>query len=200
MKLTRLPPFFPSFPLPPPPAQEGIEEDSGRRAAAVDLRTAGERDACTTDDFLQAHYYCGEAVTGMRCCKLAPSGDKLILTSTVTGALLALVPLPTKEQIAFFQTLERALEVYQEEQGVSVLGVEGQGGGGGAPGLSLCFRDHCSYRSTFRPAKNTVDGDACERLMSWPPEAQARVAELVGREWHEIRNRVERVRKVALLG
>lgn len=139
-------------------------------------------------------------MTGLRVCKLAPSGTRVVVGCTATGALLAFVPLPTKEETAFFQALERAMEVYQEGEGVAVLGVEGQGGGGGSSGVSLCYRDHCSYRSTFRPAKNTVDGDACEALLSWAPAAQARVAELLGRELVEIRKRVQRVRHVALLG
>ena len=152
------------------------------------------------DDYLLTHYYCGDAVTGL--CgpqELTPSGKKLIVTCTLTGSLLVFVPFPSKEDIFFFQSLERAIEEYQGESGVPVLGLEGESGSS-APGVSLCYRNHSSYRSYFRPAKNTVDGDLCESLLTMPVATQTRIAEIMDKPLGEIKKRVQRVRKGDVLG
>jgi splicing factor 3B subunit 3 len=52
------------------------------------------------------HYYMGEVGTTIVKCSLKVQGREVLLVSTITGAITALVPTKSKEEITFFQHLE----------------------------------------------------------------------------------------------
>ena len=45
----------------------------------------------------------------------------------------------------------------------------------------LCGRDQLSYRSSYFPVKDVVDGDMCEMFTSLPHEKQRQIAEELDR-------------------
>jgi len=45
----------------------------------------------------------------------------------------------------------------------------------------LCGRDQLSYRSSYFPVKDVVDGDMCEMFTSLPHDKQRQIAEELDR-------------------
>lgn len=178
-----------------------VNEDPDSAVATADMfQTIGEKDAAKADNYLQSHYYLGEAVMGMAGCKLTPSGSRVILACTLSGHLACFVPLPQSEEIRFFQSLEAAIRAFQEEAGPCVRAMEGEAPekGKDLSGVSVCYRNHLSYRSYFQPVKNIIDGDLCETFLRLPPAAQQRIAASMNRPLAEVRANIGRVRQAAL--
>jgi hypothetical protein len=159
-----------------------------------------------SDNYLLAHSFVGEAVTGISCGQFRPDSGKIVVAVTISGSVLAFVPIIRSEEGLFLQALESAMRGVQEEVGALARACEGEslslslsssaagggGGGGGvaaaaaaalaqvnASGSSLCYRNHHSFRSYFTPVKNTIDLDLCERFALLPAATQARVAGLL---------------------
>lgn len=121
------------------------------------------------------HYYLGEMVTAMTRCALIPGAPEVVLVSTITGGLYALLPFSSKEDITFFTHLEMFMR--QETP-------------------SLCHRDHMAYRSYYQPVKHVVDGDLCERFASMSQAKQAEFAGTVGRTPAEVFKKLEEIRHI----
>lgn len=126
---------------------------------------------------LLSHFYLGDLATSATRCSLVPGGREYMIVATITGALFALVPFTSKEDISFFQHLE----MYMRQE-LS----------------SLCQRDHLSYRSYYQPVKDTIDGDLCERYSMLPLAKQKELAEDVDRTPMEILKKLEDTRNSLL--
>jgi splicing factor 3B subunit 3 len=121
------------------------------------------------------HFYLGETVTSLLKTSLVPGGAEVMIASTITGAIYALVPFIAKDDVTFFQHLE----MFMRQECVN-----------------LAQRDHLSYRSYFQPVKNTIDGDLCERYGTMPYAKQKELADDVDRTPAEIMKKLEETRNI----
>ena len=121
-------------------------------------------------------FFVGSAITSLQRTVIQPGGIEVLLYSTITGALGVFVPFTTREDVDFFQHLEMFMR--QESP-------------------SVCGRDHLSYRSSFVPVKETVDGDLCEEFGLLPADVQRRIAEGLDYTPEQIVKKLEDLRSVA---
>ena len=99
--------------------------------------------------------------------------DKAVLYSTIAGAVGALVPFVTRDDVDFFLHLELHMR-----QRVPPLG----------------GREHLAFRSYYVPVKDVVDGDLCEQFMSIDSTLQWEIADAIESTPVEIVRRLEEVR------
>ncbi len=123
---------------------------------------------------LLCHYYLGEIPSAIVRGSLKPNGKEVLMISTITGGLHALIPARVKDDISFFQHLEMYM---RQEYG------------------SLCQRDHLSYRSYYQPVKLVVDGELCARFSALPSNKQRDFAANIDRTPAEIFKKLEEMRE-----
>lgn len=97
----------------------------------------------------------------------------MLFYTGISGMLGMMVPLSTREDVDFFQTLEMHMR-------------------GEAP--SLVGRDHLAYRGYYVPQKAAIDGDLCESFAKLPQQKQANIAEELGRSVGEVMKKLENTR------
>lgn len=119
------------------------------------------------------NYYLGEAATCITKCTFKMQGKDVLLVSTVSGGLIAMVPIISKEDGVFFQHLEMYL---RQEFG------------------NLVQRDHLSFRSYFGPVKAVMDGELCERYTALPLSKQKDFATDADRTPTEVIKKLEELR------
>jgi len=124
-----------------------------------------------------AHFHLGDLVTSLHKTTLVPGGSEVVLYSTVTGGIGALMPFATKEDVDFFMHLE--MHMRQEKP-------------------TICGRDHTSYRSYIFPVNNAIDGDLCELFGTMQLEVQKRIASGLDRSVSEVAKKLEDVRNKLL--
>ena len=113
---------------------EGANDDAGEAPTSSRMSGVGERIALNGAPFkllTVAQFYCGGSITSISRGVLSEGGADVLLYSTSTGALGALMPLMSKDLSDFFMHLEMYLRA---SEGVSVIG-----------------RDHLAWRSYFSP-------------------------------------------------
>eukprot|EP00180_Rhodochaete_pulchella_P001937 Plantae.Rhodophyta-Rhodochaete_pulchella.ctg2915.p2 GENE.Plantae.Rhodophyta-Rhodochaete_pulchella.ctg2915~~Plantae.Rhodophyta-Rhodochaete_pulchella.ctg2915.p2 ORF type:complete len:218 (+),score=28.91 Plantae.Rhodophyta-Rhodochaete_pulchella.ctg2915:3-656(+) len=96
-----------------------------------------------------------------------------IIYGTLEGAIGVMAPFLVQSEISFFQQLEQQLRDRD---------------------LSLCGREHLSYRSAFSPNRHVVDGDLCELFLQLSHKNQKEVAEEIDRTPAEIMRKLEDMR------
>ena len=84
-----------------------------------------------------------------------------------------LVPFTSHEDHEFFQHLEMHLR---------------------ADNPPLSGRDHLTYRSSYFPVKNVLDGDLCEQYNNLEPSKQKSIAEELDRTPAEVSKKLEDIR------
>ena len=97
----------------------------------------------------------GEAITALQKTSLQDKGREVLIYATVNGAIGALYPFESRQDVDFFQHLE----MHMRQEAPPLLG-----------------RDHLAYRSAFVPVKDVVDGDLCSMFGRLPPEKAREVA------------------------
>lgn len=127
------------------------------------------------DEVVQFHT--GEIITSLRRCRLITGGDETLVYSTVMGGLGCFTPLPTTEDVEFFQTLEMHLRTE-------------------AP--PLCGREHMMFRSSYFPVQAAIDGDLCEQFSTLEPSKQRSIAEEMERVPSEVTKKLEDFRNKIL--
>eukprot|EP00958_Prasinococcus_capsulatus_P017369 scaffold1954_cov364-Prasinococcus_capsulatus_cf.AAC.4 len=153
----------------PAEISEQVEDDpSGGRAREGAARTGAPY---KLEEVIQ--YHVGDTVCAMQKATLQSGGSESIIYGTIGGALGAMVPFTSREDVDFFTHLEMHLR--QENP-------------------PLCGRDHMMYRSYYFPVKDVVDGDLCEQYASLPSEAQRRIAEELDRTPSEVMKKLEAIR------
>lgn len=112
----------------------------------------------------------GEIVTSIHKTALSLGRSECILYTTVFGTIGALIPLTSKDDFEFFQTLEMHLRVESPP---------------------LCGRDHLAFCSSYFPTKNMVDGDLCESYANLDVKIQQKIADEMDRQIGEIEQMIE---------
>jgi splicing factor 3B subunit 3 len=121
----------------------------------------------------ECNYHLGDTVTSIQRTTMQPGGKEIILYMTILGEIGALVPLTSREDVDFFSHLEMHLR--QDNP-------------------PLCGRDHLSYRSSYVPVRNVVDGGLCEQYPQLAKDVQARIAESLDRTPGEVVKKLEDIR------
>ncbi|CDW71789.1 splicing factor 3b subunit 3 [Stylonychia lemnae] len=125
-------------------------------------------------------FYIGEVGTCIQKCSLntlSGTNSEIILYGTTSGSLGALLPFETKEEIDFFVHLEMYLRIEAQP---------------------LCGRDHVTFRSSYVPVKDVVDGDLCEQYASLEFNKQRVLAEEMDRTPPEVMKKLENMRNKIL--
>lgn len=120
-----------------------------------------------------AHFYLGDTATHLGPVAFQPGDSTSLMYATVSGALGALIPFVSQEDIAFFSALETQMRQARPP---------------------LCGRDHLVYRSYYAPVKNTVDGDLCELYHHLPLTQQQAIAETLLCQPQDVVRRLEDLR------
>eukprot|EP00013_Stygamoeba_regulata_P021128 CAMPEP_0177656048 /NCGR_PEP_ID=MMETSP0447-20121125/15324_1 /TAXON_ID=0 /ORGANISM="Stygamoeba regulata, Strain BSH-02190019" /LENGTH=1277 /DNA_ID=CAMNT_0019160071 /DNA_START=120 /DNA_END=3953 /DNA_ORIENTATION=+ len=122
-------------------------------------------------------YYVGEVVTSLSKASLIPGGSQFLLYTTISGAIGALLPFTSREDVDFFQHLE--MHMRQEFP-------------------PLCGRDHLAYRSYYVPVKDVIDGNICEQYSMLDAVTQRSIAEDLDRTTSEVSKKLENIRNMIL--
>eukprot|EP00746_Dinoflagellata_sp_MGD_P091760 gnl/MRDRNA2_/MRDRNA2_36348_c0_seq1.p1 gnl/MRDRNA2_/MRDRNA2_36348_c0~~gnl/MRDRNA2_/MRDRNA2_36348_c0_seq1.p1 ORF type:complete len:1184 (-),score=253.37 gnl/MRDRNA2_/MRDRNA2_36348_c0_seq1:15-3260(-) len=123
------------------------------------------------DHFVQFHV--GDSVTALERTTLVQGGGDLICYSTLLGAIGALFPFSTREEVDFFHHLEMYLRAEKQP---------------------LCGREHLMYRSYHFPVQNCIDGDMCEMFSALAQDKQRLIASELDRTPAEIIKKLEDMR------
>eukprot|EP00741_Cyanophora_paradoxa_P006525 tig00001024_g6316.t1 len=123
------------------------------------------------------NFYVGDVVMGMVKGALQVGGAEAMLYGTLLGAIGAVLPFNSREDVDFFSHLEMHLR----QENPPLLG-----------------RDHLAFRSSFFPVKQVVDGDLCEQFTSLPYEKQLQIAGELDRTPAEVAKKLEDIRNIIL--
>mmetsp|Transcript_5908 Transcript_5908/g.9597 ORF Transcript_5908/g.9597 Transcript_5908/m.9597 type:complete len:1230 (-) Transcript_5908:259-3948(-) len=123
------------------------------------------------------NYFVGEIVNSLTKGTIQPGGKEALIYSTLNGAIGALLPFQSREDVDFFSHLEMHLR--QENP-------------------PLCGRDHLSFRSYYYPVKEVIDGDLCETYTSLPYDKQRAIADELDRTPAEVAKKLEDIRNLIL--
>lgn len=122
---------------------------------------------------LLAHYNVGSIVTSLSKVALVAGGREVLCYTTLSGAVGALIPFATKDDVEFMTTLE----MHMRSENTSLVG-----------------RDHLAYRGYYAPVKAVVDGDLCESYTLLPHAKQASIATELDREVGDVLRKLEGMR------
>jgi len=123
------------------------------------------------DEIIQ--YYVGETITSVQKTTLIPGGTEALIYATIHGALGALIPFTSREDVDFFSHLE--MHMRNENP-------------------PLCGRDHMAFRSYYFPVKDVIDGDLCEQFSILPYAKQQSIGEELDRTPGEVLKKLEDIR------
>nr|XP_019006069.1 pre-mRNA-splicing factor RSE1 [Kwoniella mangroviensis CBS 8507]OCF69530.1 pre-mRNA-splicing factor RSE1 [Kwoniella mangroviensis CBS 8507] len=123
---------------------------------------------------LLAHYNVGSIVTSITKIPLVAGGRDVLVYTTVSGSVGALIPFVSMDDVEFMSTLE----MHMRSQNVSLVG-----------------RDHLAYRGYYVPVKGVIDGDLCENFNLLPySKQQAIAADLDERSVGDVLKKLEQMR------
>ncbi|WVN88505.1 pre-mRNA-splicing factor RSE1 [Cryptococcus depauperatus CBS 7841] len=121
-----------------------------------------------------AHYNVGSIVTSITKVSLVAGGRDVLVYTTISGAVGALIPFVSTDDVEFMNTLE----MHMRAQNTSLVG-----------------RDHLAYRGYYVPVKSVIDGDLCESFNLLPyPKQQVIAADLDGISVGDVLKKLEQMR------
>lgn len=118
---------------------------------------------------LMCHFYTQDIPTTMTKTSLVVGGQDVLLWSGLMGTIGAFVPLVSREDTDFFQSLEQHLRTEDPP---------------------LAGRDHLMYRGYYAPVKGVIDGDLCERYTLLPNDKKQMIAGELDRSVREIERKI----------
>jgi len=122
---------------------------------------------------IYCNFHIGETVLSLQKATLIPGGNESLVYTTLSGSVGILVPFTSREDHDFFRDLEMHMR---------------------SENSPLCGRDHLSYRSSYFPVRNVIDGDLCEQYNSIDPSKQRNIAEELDRTPNEVAKKLEDIR------
>lgn len=128
---------------------------------------------------------------------LVSGGRDVLVYTTISGSIGALIPFQTKDDIEFMSTLEM-VSLWINISGLPsthsdtwpLLTFQHMR----TLGVSLTGRGHISYRGYYVPVKSVVDGDLCEAFSALPYSKQQQVASDLERTVGDVLKKVESFR------
>eukprot|EP00096_Caligus_rogercresseyi_P001884 TRINITY_DN1328_c0_g1_i3.p1 TRINITY_DN1328_c0_g1~~TRINITY_DN1328_c0_g1_i3.p1 ORF type:complete len:934 (+),score=262.89 TRINITY_DN1328_c0_g1_i3:215-3016(+) len=118
-------------------------------------------------------FHIGETILSLQKANLIPGGNDSLVYTTISGSVGMLVPFVSHEDHDFFLHLEMHMR---------------------AENPPLTGRDHLSYRSSYFPIKNVIDGDLCEQYNTLEASKQKSIAEELDRTISEVSKKLEDIR------
>lgn len=115
------------------------------------------------------HFFAQDIPISIQKTTLVPGGREVILWGGLQGTIGILVPFVSREDVDFFQSLEK--ELRQED-------------------TPLAGRDHLMYRGYYVPVKGVIDGDLCERYVRLDATLRERIAGEVERSVREVERKI----------
>jgi splicing factor 3B subunit 3 len=107
---------------------------------------------------------------------LTAGGQDVVLYTGLQGTVGTLIPIQTKNDIRFFNKLQKALRL-------------------AAP--DLLGRDHLKFRSYYQPVKNVIDGDLIESFNEFPIDVKVRIGKEIGKLPKEISRKIFEMRALS---
>ncbi|ODA80042.1 hypothetical protein RJ55_03000 [Drechmeria coniospora] len=154
---------------PPKASQEADEEETGIHLLNARSYLNGTPDRLN----LMCHFYTGDTPTSIAKTSLVVGGQSVLLWSGLMGTIGVFIPLVTREDADFFQTLEQHLRTDDPP---------------------LLGRDHLMYRGYYAPVKGVIDGDLCERYNLLPNDKKMMIAAELDRSVREIERKISDIR------
>ena len=139
-----------------------------------------------------AEYYLGDIITSISITLLSDdqsgpsqSSRSILVYATISGTIGGLVPFLSRQDGNFFTRLEMHMRqrIYTLDDSSSTLARS-----------SLCGRSHMSFRSSYVPVKNVLDGSLLELFSSLSFEQQSTISQDLDRVPEEIIRRIEDLR------
>lgn len=118
---------------------------------------------------LMCHFYAQDIPTSMAKTSLVVGGQDVLLWSGLMGTIGVFIPLVSREDADFFQSLEQHLRTEDPP---------------------LAGRDHLMYRGYYAPVKGIIDGDLCERYTLLPNDKKQMIAGELDRSVREIERKI----------
>ncbi|KAK8026919.1 CPSF A subunit region [Apiospora marii] len=122
---------------------------------------------------LMTHFYNQDVPTSISKTNLVVGGQDVLLWSGVQGTVGVFIPLVSREDADFFQSLESHMR---------------------SEDPPLAGRDHLIYRGYYAPVKGTIDGDLCERFALLPRDKKQMIAGELDRSVREIERKISDLR------
>ncbi|KAH6653906.1 Pre-mRNA-splicing factor rse-1 [Truncatella angustata] len=122
---------------------------------------------------LMTHFYTQDVPTSISKTNLVVGGQDVLLWSGIQGTVGVFIPLVSREDADFFQSLESHLR--NEDP-------------------PLAGRDHLIYRGYYVPVKGVIDGDLCEKFTLLPNDKKQMIAGELDRSVREIERKISDIR------
>ncbi|CEJ88710.1 Putative Pre-mrna-splicing factor rse1 [[Torrubiella] hemipterigena] len=122
---------------------------------------------------LMAHVYVQDIPTSIHKTSLVVGGQDIVVWCGLQGTIGALIPLQSRENVDFFQSLEMHMRTEDPP---------------------LAGRDHLMYRGYYAPVKGVIDGDLCERFALLPNDKKQVIAGELDRSVREIERKISDLR------
>lgn len=122
---------------------------------------------------LMTHYYTQDVPTSISKTNLVVGGQDVLLWSGIQGTIGVFIPLVSREDADFFQSLESHLRTEDPP---------------------LAGRDHLIYRGYYVPVKGVIDGDLCERFTLLASDKKQLIAGELDRSVREIERKISDIR------
>lgn len=122
---------------------------------------------------LMCHFFVQDIATSVTKTSLVVGGQDVLLWTGLMGTIGVLIPLVSREDADFFQSLEQHLRTEDPP---------------------LAGRDHLMFRGYYAPVKGVIDGDLCERFNLLPQEKKAMIAAELDRTVREIERKISDIR------
>ncbi|KAK8115046.1 Pre-mRNA-splicing factor rse-1 [Apiospora kogelbergensis] len=122
---------------------------------------------------LMTHFYTQDVPTSISKTNLVVGGQDVLLWSGLQGTVGVFIPLVSREDADFFQSLESHMR---------------------SEDPPLAGRDHLMYRGYYAPVKGAIDGDLCERFALLPKDKKQMIAGELDRSVREIERKISDIR------
>lgn len=146
-------------------SEEADEEDSGLHL--MNARSYLHGTPHRLD--LMCHFYTQDTPTSMSKASLVVGGQEVLLWGGIMGTIGVFIPLISREDADFFQSLEQHLR---------------------SEDPPLTGRDHLMYRGYYAPVKGIIDGDLCERYNLLHNDKKKMIAAELDRSVREIERKL----------
>ncbi|KAJ6446550.1 splicing factor 3B subunit 3 [Purpureocillium lavendulum] len=148
---------------------EADEEDTGVHL----LNARGYLHGTANRLDLMCHFFTQDIPTSVAKTSLVVGGQEVLLWSGIMGTIGVFIPLISREDADFFQSLEQHLRTEDPP---------------------LLGRDHLMYRGYYAPVKGVIDGDLCERYTLLPNDKKMMIAGELDRSVREIERKISVLR------